>query len=204
LQLNEQKKVLDLGCGFGLFSMFLASEFKDLEVIGLDHDTERLRAAQAASSHFKNLTLAQGDLLRSPLESHNFDSIFAIDVMHYFSYETQENIIKNLKAHLTGGNGTLTIREIAQDRNLAYFMNFTYEKLASTFGFTKSQNKGELFLRSRKGWEEFFQKLDFDVQSLRCGSLIFNDYLFIARLKPLQNHHVDIPARRHVSANLMV
>ncbi len=181
LHLQECKRVLDLGCGHGLFSMFLASQFKDLQVIGLDHDGARVQAAKKAAAQFQNLNLVQGDLTSSPLDHGIFDAIFVIDVMHYFSYEAQKLIVERLDGVLDKASGVLLIRELAQEKNFSYFINLVYEKSATFFGFTKSANKDEIYLRSKEGWKGFLQELGFEVQTVPCGSFIFNDYLFIAK-----------------------
>ena len=48
--LPERGRVLDLGCGFGLFSLYYASVYPGLRVEGLDRNPRRIAMAQAVAT----------------------------------------------------------------------------------------------------------------------------------------------------------
>lgn len=85
LPLRKGMKVLDLGCGRGLTSVFLAEKF-GVEVFALDLWTSATenynRFQQAGVSH---LTIPlQLDALRLPFAEDFFDAVISIDSYHYF------------------------------------------------------------------------------------------------------------------------
>ena len=41
-------RILDIGCGFGLFSQYYAKQFPNLEIHGIDINAERIRMARHA------------------------------------------------------------------------------------------------------------------------------------------------------------
>lgn len=85
LPLRKGMKVLDLGCGRGLTSVFLAEKF-GVEVFALDLWTSATenynRFQQAGVSH---LTIPlQLDALQLPFTEDFFDAVISIDSYHYF------------------------------------------------------------------------------------------------------------------------
>ena len=85
LPLRKGMKVLDLGCGRGLTSVFLAEKF-GVEVFALDLWTSATenynRFQQAGVSH---LTIPlQLDALQLPFAEDFFDAVISIDSYHYF------------------------------------------------------------------------------------------------------------------------
>lgn len=89
--LSPQDRVLDLGCGNGLGSMFFASHAR--EVVGMDlfADIERVSAEMQAP----NLRFVQGDILDPPAELGEdvFDAIASIDVIEHFYADDGERIV---------------------------------------------------------------------------------------------------------------
>ena len=42
--------VLDIGCGFGLFSLYYAKRFPHLNILGIDYNSKRIEMARRAAS----------------------------------------------------------------------------------------------------------------------------------------------------------
>ncbi|MEZ6050240.1 MAG: methyltransferase domain-containing protein, partial [Planctomycetaceae bacterium] len=82
LSLDELKglRVLDAGCGGGRYSK-VAGE-AGATVIGVDH-TEAVEKAASLCDHLPNVSFAQADLKKLPLEPASFDVVFSIGVMHH-------------------------------------------------------------------------------------------------------------------------
>ncbi len=78
LQLEPGTKVLDVGCGSGEYSFYLAGEAKEAEFTGLDMDSDLIRAAQLRaeeSGEGERIRFLQGDALRLPFEDGVFDVV---------------------------------------------------------------------------------------------------------------------------------
>src|SRR5262247_3991629 len=63
--LPERGRVLDLGCGFGLFSLYYAASRPDLAVEGLDKNAGRIAMARAAAARLAldNVRYEVGDVM---------------------------------------------------------------------------------------------------------------------------------------------
>lgn len=187
-KLPPQGLVLDLGCGHGLFSLALALGSAGRQVIGLDHDEERVSLAEAAAEGVGNLRYSRGTLsdpaqTGAGLAPGSVAGISMIDVMHYFPRAEQERLFAQAYALLAPG-GVLIVREVEPNAGASSGFNRLYEKIATSTGFTRSEKKAELHFRAREGadgWEEALRKAGFEVASERCSHFLFADILYVCR-----------------------
>ncbi len=90
LRLMPSSKVLDVGCGSGEFTFYLAGETKDVCFTGLDLDRQLVEAARSRASDFGNdnsFQFMQGDALQLPFDDGTFDLVvsqtFLINIPDY-------------------------------------------------------------------------------------------------------------------------
>ncbi|MEO6876619.1 MAG: class I SAM-dependent methyltransferase, partial [Opitutaceae bacterium] len=84
LSLRPGMRVLDLGCGVGVTSIFLAREF-GVNVHAVDANVPDDLAARAASAGAEGLVVpVRADARILPLESGFFDAIFSMNAFFYF------------------------------------------------------------------------------------------------------------------------
>jgi ubiquinone/menaquinone biosynthesis C-methylase UbiE len=84
VELPEQPKVLDIGCGTGRLLTRLATEFPTLQGIGLDLSAQMLQQARERNSHRERLSYQQGDAESLPFSDEEFDAVFStLSLLHY-------------------------------------------------------------------------------------------------------------------------
>lgn len=112
-------KLLDLGCGFGIFSYFLAQKYPDLEIIAIDPSRERIKLANNVFSKPKNLRFYQGEI--KDLAERDFDATLLIDVEYLLS---REGLIEMLKQcyEKTRKGGVLIIKTMNRNRCIRHFL----------------------------------------------------------------------------------
>ncbi|MBI2712425.1 MAG: glycosyltransferase [Bdellovibrio sp.] len=174
-KLPGRGKILDLGCGHGLLALTAALESPHRQVLGVDHDPQRLELANRAAVPLQNLRIEKGSLLEPP-EGALFSAITAIDVMHYFTPPFQEQILRKAFERLEKG-GVLLVREVNPTGGWISRWNRTYEKWATQIGFTQANSQG-LHFRTPEGWEEVLKSIGYKVRSERCSSFLFADILY--------------------------
>lgn len=106
-------KLLDLGCGFGVFSYFFAFKYPDLTVVGLDLSQDRIRLAEDVLLKPKNLKFYLGRA--EDLTEDAFSSILLTDVIYLLSKEELIDAL-NLCYKKAKEGGVLIIKTMNKNR----------------------------------------------------------------------------------------
>lgn len=91
LNLESGMRVLDLGCGWGSFSLWLAEHRPDIEVVGVSNSrTQRaFIESRAQSLGLHNLNIRTADINDLALEAHSFDRAISVEMFeHVRNYQT--------------------------------------------------------------------------------------------------------------------
>ncbi|MEM7794663.1 MAG: class I SAM-dependent methyltransferase [Cyanobacteria bacterium P01_C01_bin.118] len=84
VELPEQAKVLDIGCGTGRLLNRLAAKYSELQGIGLDFSAEMLHQARRSNRHRPRLIFVQGNAAPLRFVDNQFDAVFnTISFLHY-------------------------------------------------------------------------------------------------------------------------
>ena len=104
--------ILDLGCGFGLFSLYMAACKPNARVIGLDVNARRLQIARdaAAKLGIHNASFVQQDL-RDWRPDQTIAGAYALDIFHHLPVENGNRLLNDLFAHLEPG-GRFLLKDI--------------------------------------------------------------------------------------------
>lgn len=110
--LPKSGKILDMGCGFGLFSLFLASRSPERKLYGVDLSGRRIEAARKAAKKLglENASFEQADL-RDFTVKDEWDGIFTLDLLHHVEPNARLDFLKAARAHLHS-EGALVIKDI--------------------------------------------------------------------------------------------
>lgn len=122
--LPDQGEILDLGCGFGLFAMYMALCKPHAHVVGLDVNGRRLDLARAAAAKLRisNVSFRQQDL-RDWRPDELMAGAYALDVFHHIPPDKGDRLLCDLFAHLQPG-GRLVLKDI--DTAPRWMLWFTY------------------------------------------------------------------------------
>ncbi|HVF11255.1 MAG TPA: glycosyltransferase [Abditibacteriaceae bacterium] len=85
LDLRDGERVFDCGCGMGFYLMAMG-KLRQLRLVGLDGDLERLRWAQREQVP---ASLVKGDILRLPFADESFDKIMMSEVLEHLTDDRQ-------------------------------------------------------------------------------------------------------------------
>ena len=104
--------ILDIGCGFGLFSLYYASVAPGRSLRGLDLDSERIRMARGAA-----LKLGLGNVTYEAADARDFkgtgrvSAAYLLDIVHHIPPETVPAVLSQLYDCLEPG-GYLLVKDV--------------------------------------------------------------------------------------------
>jgi 2-polyprenyl-3-methyl-5-hydroxy-6-metoxy-1,4-benzoquinol methylase len=103
--LPEAGRVLDIGCGFGLFSLYYATASPARSVHGLDIDGRRIRIARRAAARLRidNVSYEERDA-RQFKGSSMYAAAYMLDIVHHVPPDTVPSLLDELRRCLAPGS----------------------------------------------------------------------------------------------------
>jgi ubiquinone/menaquinone biosynthesis C-methylase UbiE len=104
--------VLDIGCGFGLFSLFYAQTIPDLRIYGVDLNSKRIAMASAAAERLglANVRYAVENATALTLPQ-NFNAAYMLDIIHHIPRAAVRPLLAQIYTRLSPG-GRLIIKDV--------------------------------------------------------------------------------------------
>jgi 2-polyprenyl-6-hydroxyphenyl methylase/3-demethylubiquinone-9 3-methyltransferase len=121
--LPKEGRVLDIGCGFGLFSLYFATIRPSLSLHGFDLNANRIAMARraAASLGITNVTYDVKDARLFDGDA-GFHAAYLLDLIHHIPEAAAEPLLRSVTASLEPG-GVLLVKDV--DTHPAYKRHFT-------------------------------------------------------------------------------
>jgi 2-polyprenyl-3-methyl-5-hydroxy-6-metoxy-1,4-benzoquinol methylase len=152
-------RVLDLGCGNGLFAAILKLGSPERTITGFDLDEKKIEAARSTFKDWTGMEFSVGDLIASDYPS--ADIITIIDVLYLIPLDAQEAILLKCHAALSAG-GVLAVKDMDTRPRWKYAWNMIQETLAvKIIGFTMG---GRFYFQSRENFTALLDRVGFDVE----------------------------------------
>lgn len=172
--------ILDLGCGYGFLSNYIAMKCPNRKIFGIDLASERIAVARTVSKNLLNVRFDVEDL--NHLNAKDMNCILLIDTLHYFTESEQESIFLQCRKILISG-GILIFRETVKEFTFKFLWNWIHESLMVGTMFTTIKNKKLHFL-TLKRILKLIQSAGFEIISVNRlrPFLPYTDTLVIAKV----------------------
>jgi SAM-dependent methyltransferase len=151
-------RILDVGCGHGLFAAYLALDAPARDVVGIDLDARKLDESSArvvrARDAGARLTLKVG--APGAVPDGPWDAVTVVDVLYLLNAAAQRDLLARAAAQLAPG-GRLLVKEMAPSPRWKARWNVVQETLAvRVAGLTASAAAGFVFVDPAEmaGWLE--------------------------------------------------
>jgi 2-polyprenyl-3-methyl-5-hydroxy-6-metoxy-1,4-benzoquinol methylase len=132
----RQGFILDLGCGYGIASHWLAQFTNTRHILGVDYDEDKIRVAHRTAPHNDHVKFETRDILQ--WEYPPCDAVLLLDVLHYWTPEKQRFILQKA-AHALRPGGCLVLRDAARTDDSAHERVAYWEKFATAIGHNKTE-----------------------------------------------------------------
>ena len=120
-------RVLEIGCGHGLFSTYLALDEAERTVVGTDVDGDKIQAAQRAADGIPNLSFAPAE--PGELPEGTWDAVCIVDVLYLIDRAGERALLEAAAARLEPG-GVLVVKEMATEPAWKFRWMALQEKLS--------------------------------------------------------------------------
>jgi 2-polyprenyl-3-methyl-5-hydroxy-6-metoxy-1,4-benzoquinol methylase len=132
----RQGFVLDLGCGYGVASHWLACFTDERTFLGIDYDEDKIRVAQRTAAEHPRIRFEASDILERDYPA--CDVVLLLDVLHYWTAEKQQLILNKARPALRPG-GRLVLRDGARAENEGHQRVHRWEKFATRVGMNRTK-----------------------------------------------------------------
>jgi 2-polyprenyl-3-methyl-5-hydroxy-6-metoxy-1,4-benzoquinol methylase len=176
LLLTDEGRILDVGCGFGLFAAYFGQTHPRRRIVGVDPDARRIGLAREVA---RRLGLEQhefhvGDVRDAPLEG-PFDAAYVLDVMHHLPRDDQRRVLERLRSLLAPG-GMLVVKDITTEPRAGLLFTEALDRLM--VGWNEP-----LAYRHHREWGEMLTELGFKVRMVRVPDLLPYPHVVITAVK---------------------
>lgn len=112
LCIRGKKRVLDVGCGFGLFGCYFSAMYPEISYVGYDLNKERVAQANRAAAKLglANVKFKVGDARDLEIDD-EFDAILMVDLLHHIDDEAKTKLLQTCREHLAD-DGRLIVKDV--------------------------------------------------------------------------------------------
>jgi SAM-dependent methyltransferase len=176
LLLPESGRILDIGCGFGLFAAYFGQTQPARDILGVDPDEARIEMARdvARTLDLPHLSFRVGDARTADFRG-PFDGAYVLDVMHHIPRAEQTSLLERLRDVLAPG-GVLLLKDITTEP----FRMLAFTALLDRAMVGPSE---PLAYRHHRDWAELLVKLGFSVRLARVPDVLPYPHVVIAARK---------------------
>ena len=176
LLLTDEGRILDVGCGFGLFAAYFGQTHPRRRIIGLDPDARRVGIARAVASRLAlhDHEFVVGDVRDAPLRG-PFDAAYVLDVMHHLPEDDQLRVLERLRGLLVPG-GMLLVKDITTEPRSGLLFTEALDRLM--VGWSEP-----LAYRHHREWGAMLASIGFRVRMVRVPDVLPYPHVVIAATK---------------------
>lgn len=139
-------KIIDLGCGHGLFANLMALASPERQVTGIDLSPAKIELARATVGTRSNIEFICGDVFELGLPA--CDTVTIVDVLYLLSRPDQQKILEACRRMLRPGGKLIWKTQETRPR-WKYYCTYGQEFLTTSIGITRGR-RGRLCFLSRE------------------------------------------------------
>jgi 2-polyprenyl-6-hydroxyphenyl methylase/3-demethylubiquinone-9 3-methyltransferase len=169
-------RVLDVGCGHGLFSNLLALDSPARQVVGVDPMASKIAVAVRAARDLPNARYVVGTA--DTIAERGYDVVTILDVLYLLPPPAKRALLERCRALLAPG-GLMLLKTNDRAPRWKYLWARTEEQVMTTLGLTEGQG---LYFYSAAENQALLATAGFEADVVRLDTwLPYPHVLFVAR-----------------------
>ncbi len=110
----DNGRVLDLGCGFGLFTLYFAALKPASQFVGVDVSRSRIALAIGSARRLgiRNAKFICSDVREVDLGDSPFDTVTTLDLMHHLPVQDGDDIIQKIQSTWLSPHGMFVMKDV--------------------------------------------------------------------------------------------
>jgi 2-polyprenyl-3-methyl-5-hydroxy-6-metoxy-1,4-benzoquinol methylase len=176
LLLTDEGRILDVGCGFGLFAAYFGQTHPRRRIVGIDPDARRIGIARDVAGRLalRDHEFHVGDVRDAALEG-PFDAAYMLDVMHHLPRGDQRRVLERLCGLLAPG-GMLVLKDITTEPRAGLLFTEALDRVMVGW-------REPLAYRHHREWGEMLTELGFKVRMVRVPDVLPYPHVVITATK---------------------
>jgi len=176
LLLTDEGRILDVGCGFGLFAAYFGQTHPRRRIVGVDPNARRIELARRVAGRLgmHQHSFVVGDVRDAALDG-TFDAAYVLDVMHHLPPDDQRRVLERLRSLLAPG-GMLVVKDITTEPRAGLLFTEALDRLM--VGWNEP-----LAYRHHREWGEMLTALGFKVRMVRVPDVLPYPHVVISAVK---------------------
>jgi 2-polyprenyl-3-methyl-5-hydroxy-6-metoxy-1,4-benzoquinol methylase len=176
LLLTDEGRILDVGCGFGLFAAYFGQTQPRRRIVGVDPSARRIGLARDVATRLglREHSFVVGDVRDADVAG-PFDAAYVLDVMHHLPIGDQRRVLERLRGLLVPG-GMLLLKDITTEPRTGLLFTEVLDRLM--VGFDEP-----LAYRHHREWGAMLTELGFKVRMVRVPDILPYPHVVIAATK---------------------
>ncbi len=170
-------RILDVGCGHGLFANALALQSPARQVVGVDPSGAKIAVARASALGLPNVSYHHG--MVQDVQEGDFDGISILDVLYLLPVEEKLAVLRACRERIAP-NGVLVLKTNDTSPPWKYRVARLQEQLMTGLGLTLGH--GELHFYSREQNAGLLQLAGFETRIVDLNTwLPYPHVMFVSR-----------------------
>jgi 2-polyprenyl-3-methyl-5-hydroxy-6-metoxy-1,4-benzoquinol methylase len=175
LLIPAEGRVLDVGCGFGLWAAYFAQMQPGRQIVGVDPSKGRVAMAQRVAEKLGIDAEFRCEDIRDADLTGTFAGAYVLDVLHHIPEAHQRPVLERLHALLEPG-GVLVIKDITTEPWMELKFTEALDRLMVGL-------KEPLAYRHHHDWRALLEELGFRVRVVRVPDVLPYPHVVIAATK---------------------
>ena len=151
-------KILDIGCGSGIFSNILCMMSRDRSVVGFDISQERIATAKNTEENSGKLSFYVADAHDFNLAGYSI--ITTIDLLHHMPYDEQEKLLRRIYLNLNVP-GYFILKDLSKAPYWKYIVHYVQDAVSY---------RSKLYFSSTETMEKLLKNIGFAVNTVPLDS----------------------------------